>query len=252
MSLIRTTRFDAPSNSSKTRSMKTQGQRFLAACIGAFASFLSGGASVAQVSGDQINWGSLDGSSIVDSNGVTLEAASFTFELGAFASGFTPTESNVSDWFGNWYAFGRATYHEAGGVFAGQYGMYDSTYTDHNNGQFEDLGIGRDAYIWVYNSKEPLPGVEWFVARANNWSFPDFFVDCCNNALPIEWSMSDLESINIPLWGNQLGIQGPGLVNHFNGIADLQTYAVIPEPSSTLFLAFAGLMGVLRRSRPKS
>ena len=206
----------------------------------------------AQVNTGQINWGSLDFSSIVDSNGNTLAADNFTFDLGAFNDDFTPTDSTVADWFANWHTIDRATYNEAGGVFAGQYTMFGNTYTDTDNGNFAGLGISRDAYVWVYNSTAPEPGTEWFIARASNWQFPDITDDCCNNELPLEWSMSDLQSTDVPLWGNQLGTEGPGERNEFISGADLQTYTFIPEPSSALLIALAGMLGVMRRSRPQA
>lgn len=231
--------------------MKTRHHKLFATCASALAVCLCAGLASAQaVNTDQINWGSLDASTIVDSEGNTLDPLNFTFELGAFAEGFTPTESNVQDWYSNWFTFDVAVYNQSGGVFAGEYTMYDNN-TDPLNGDFASLGISRDAYIWVYDSTTPEPGTEWFLASASNWQFPELADDCCNNALPLEWSMSDLTVTDVPLWGNQLGTEGSGEVTSFNGGADLQTYTFIPEPSSALLVALAGLMGVMRRSRPQ-
>jgi len=204
----------------------------------------------------QVNWGSLDFSRIVDSNGNVLPADNFFFDLGAFRSDFTPTESNVADWASNWITFDRASYviNEFGtAVFAGSYSFYDDIFNNHNNGDFDGLGISRDAYIWVYNDTTPEPGTEWFLARASNWVFPVDPGDCCSNGEPMQWSMGDLTSTDIPLWGNQLGTEGPGERSVFDTGADLQTYTFIPEPSSALLIAMAGVAGALRRSRqPKS
>ena len=207
----------------------------------------------------QLNWGSLDFSTIVDSNGSPLPAENFVFDLGAFRSDFTPNESNVADWAANWVTFDRASYviDEFGtAVFASSYSFYDDIFSsgvDETGSNFETLGISREAYIWVYNSTEPEPGTEWFVGRSSTWQFPQVTGECCNHDEPMQWSMGDLVSSDIPLWGNQLGYEGSGERSVFNGGADLQTYTFIPEPSSALLVAMAGIMGALRRSRqPKA
>lgn len=202
---------------------------------------------------DQINWGSLDGSTIVDSDGNQLAAANFTFALGAFATDFTPSETNVEDWFTNWYTFDNASYNAANGLFTGQYTMYDDpngNFAGVDLGDFAGAAISRDAYFWIYNGEQPTVGTEWFLARAPLWKFPTLSAECCLNGLPLEWSMSDLSS-HTPLWGNQLGTEGSGVVSNFNGSADLQTYTFIPEPSSAMLVAIAAIMGLLRRSRPR-
>ena len=233
--------------------MKTLYQQLFANFASAWVIYFTACTAFAQVNTNQINWGSLDESVIVDSQGnVLTNDPNLRFDLGAFREGFTPTESNVNDWYDNWFTFDSATYNPAGGVFVGQYTMYDNF----NDGDFDSndptfgLGISRDAYIWVYNSTDPVPGTEWFIARAINWAFPTLADDCCNNDIPIQWSMSDLEiDTTTPLWGNVFGREGSGERETMISNADLQTYTFIPEPSSALLLLLAGLFGVTRRSR---
>jgi len=210
----------------------------------------------AQLNVAQINWGSQDFSQIVDHEGNTLQQGNFTFALGAFRTSFTPTQENTRDWIDNWVTFDQADYNEANGVFAGSYQLYDNTFTGVGNeidafgSNFDALGISRDAYIWVYNTTNPDPGSEWFLARAD-WVFPEITGDCCSNDPPLEWSMSDLTPSDTPLWGNQFNTEGDGLGIQ-DTTADLQTYTFIPEPSTALLVALAGMFGVMRRSRPSA
>ena len=215
-------------------------------------------AAHAQLNVNQINWGSQDFSQIVDQQGNTLAQGNFTFALGAFEIGFTPTEENRYEWAANFVTFDIADYNESGGVFAGEYSLYDNTYTslsgitiDSTGSNFEALGISRDAYIWVYNDLNPEPGSEWFVARAD-WAFPTITGDCCSNDPPLEWSMSDLDGGDIPLWGNQFNAEGNGVREIQDTNADLQTYTFIPEPSTALLVALSGMLGVMRRTRRPS
>jgi hypothetical protein len=224
-------------------------------------------AAHAQLNVDQINWGSQDFSQIVDNEGNTLSQGNFFFALGAFETGFTPTEENRYEWASNFVTFDFADYNAANGVFTGEYSLYDNTYTsqsgftiDSTGSNFEALGISRDAYIWVYNDLNPEPGSEWFLARAGSttenptggWQFPTVTGNCCNNDPPLEWSMSDLDSTDTPLWGNQFNTEGNGVRDIQDTNADLQTYTFIPEPSTALLVAMAGMFGVMRRSRRRA
>jgi len=234
---------------------KKRYHRLVAICMAAMALCLMAPRTSAQaLNVAQINWGSLDFSGIVDSNGNALTADNFFFDLGAFKSDFTPTESNVADWAANWYTFDRATYvmdSPYTAVFASSYLMYDGSPggIDSTGSNFESLGISRDAYIWVYNGTIPEHGTQWFLARASNWDFPEITGLCCDNDPPLEWSMSDLTSLDVPLWGSQLGIEGPGERAHFRPLADLQTYTFVPEPSSALLVGLSGLVMAFRRNR---
>lgn len=222
----------------------------VATLVGVFAL-----AAHAQLNVAQINWGSQDFSQIVDNEGNTLSQGNFTFALGAFETSFTPTEENRYEWAANFVTFDVADYDAANGVFAGEYALYNNTYTslsgitiNSTGSNFEALGISRDAYIWVYNSTNPEPGSEWFLARAD-WVFPTITGDCCSNDPPLEWSMSDLDSNDTPLWGNQFNTEGNGVREIQDTNADLQTYTFIPEPSTALLVVMAGMFGVMRRSR---
>lgn len=52
------------------------------------------------------------------------------------------------------------------------------------------------AYIWIYNSKTPEPGSQWFVVRSAGWVFPTGLPAdgriCCDNRQPqLETALRD-------------------------------------------------------------
>jgi len=56
-----------------------------------------------------ISWRSGIGDDLLNRSGLSLDD-SFTFELGAFGAGFTPSATNYGDWSSRWHAFGQATF----------------------------------------------------------------------------------------------------------------------------------------------
>lgn len=197
--------------------------------------------------GQTIDWGSPDGIDIVDSSGNVLDNT-FIFELGAFTNSFVPEQNNYNDWFGFWKVFDRADYNQLDGTFASSVlmqsdGTSNSAFLTPGAGSFEGL----DAYIWIRNSDDPIPGSEWFLVRAESWVFPEYDPDCCGG-FPLKWSISDLTSTDVPEWGSQSGIVGPG-VRTDTDVYEIQTHTFVPEPSS-LMLVFLGSGLLMRRRRP--
>lgn len=193
-----------------------------------------------------INWGNLYDSVLLDSKGNALDANSYNFELGAFNLGFSPTKENVESWLENWKMFDRSDYDAASGHFSSsvnfdQNGHSDTVGTDLGL-NFQDV----EAYVWIYNGTDPGPGTEWLLARAQNWVFPALYEDCCDTRI-LEWSISDLTIGDIPYWGSQTVIRGPG--EGATVPADLQTLTFIPEPSSALLASMAALGMIFHRRR---
>ncbi|HSP42840.1 MAG TPA: PEP-CTERM sorting domain-containing protein [Luteolibacter sp.] len=199
--------------------------------------------------GQTIEWGSYAGIDMFDSAGNVLDDT-FVFQLGAFTAPFTPEASNYQDWFANWMVFDQAVYNEADGVFmpsplAPQMqpdGTSNSAFLSDGATSFEGL----DAYIWIYNSEDPVPGTEWLLVRAADWVFPEYDPDCCGG-FPLQWSISDLDPSDTPEWGSHSGSTGPGAYT-YNGPFDLRTHTFVPEPSS-LLLAIFGTGLLMRRRR---
>jgi hypothetical protein len=210
------------------------------------------GIAVGRTHAQTLNWGSEFASSIVDSEGDVLDSA-FVIEIGVFVDGFTPEESNVSDWSAKWWVFDRASYSMENGYFTSAvHYLNDGT----SNSPFQSPGAssfaGLEAYLWVRNSSDPGVGTEWLLTRASSWVFPapNQNPDCCDTEV-IEWSVSDLTGVDVPVWGNQGGVLGGGFYS-VTGSYDLQTHTFVPEPSSMMLIAFAGSILTLRRRRALS
>ena len=104
------------------------------------------------------------------------------------------------------------------------------------------------AYIWIRNGDAAVPGSEWLLLRDESWVFPTAVDSCCGNSVPIEWAISDLNGGDVPEFGRQGGVEGPGVFTS-TGAFDLQTGTfAIPEPS-TLGLFVLASIGLLRRKR---
>jgi hypothetical protein len=199
-----------------------------------------------------LDWGSQAFSALVDSKGNSLDET-FVFELGSFAAGFTPTESNVGSWLVNWSVFDRANYSQENGVFTGQTNMLDNGTSDSIHLTQGALSFeGFAAYIWIRKGDLPIEGSEWMVVRSTEWTFPTANPGCCDNETPVQWSVSDLASSDTPLWGHQNGVNGSGVFTSVGGPYDLQTFTFVPEPSSAVLAALAGGFAMIRRRRTQN
>lgn len=200
--------------------------------------------------GQTLEWGSEVFSRIVDSKGALLDNT-YVFEVGVFAAPFTPDDTNTGSWFSNWRAFDRAAYSETNGYFASTVEMAD-------DGTSESLPLtagspsfeGLEAYIWVRNSDTPSTTTEWFLVKSPVWTFPDAKPECCDNALPVQWSIADLAPSDTPVWGSQMGKDGSGSFTQ-DGVYELQTFTMVPEPSSSLLALLSCALLLTRRSRPR-
>lgn len=218
-----------------------------------------------------LDWGSEVFSNLYDSKGQTLDNA-FVFEIGAFVDGFVPETQNVSSWLANWRVFDRAAYAPGLGYFTKwstetdtlrmmDDGTSNSPYMTPGSLSFEGL----NAYLWIRKGDLPEEGSEWLLTRADNWVFPTATPGCCDNETPVQWSVSDLDDNDTPVWGRQGGYTdqndpyvstGSGVFtgtgpNTYPGSSTLQTFTFVPEPSTLVMTAFAGCGMALRRRRPQ-
>ena len=197
--------------------------------------------------GQTLNWSNEVFDDLTDSNGNTLDETLFVFELGSFVNGFVPDETNTDEWILNWRVFDTASYEQDNGHFTSTvYIQNDVTSSNPTASTISFAGL--EAYIWIRNDDDPVPGTEWFLARADDWTFPTTGGDCCNTEV-VEWSVTDLATTDVPLWGRQGGIEGPGEYSTPPGTTGLQTFTFVPEPSTAIMTAIAGLGLVLRRRR---
>lgn len=206
-----------------------------------------------------INLGSFELNQLVDSAGQDIiepivpgfpeATSSYTFALGSFIDGFNPTSGNIAQWADNWRTFDVALFAADPDLIGIQGGMTVDGFTVSDNPLADDTFnfSGLDAYLWIYNSTALETGTEWFLGRASTWTFPDIGLfdtncDSCPGENPINWSTSDFASNtvsdDVPLYGNQSGVLGEGTYTALNSDEfAIQTFGVIPEPSSVILPA---------------
>jgi len=209
-----------------------------------------------------INWGSPVDSILRDSYGNTL-GAGMHFQLGSFAGSFVPTFENIDLWQSNWRVFDEADYSAVDGYFTGtaeisSSGLSNSPDAVGSSSTFNFLG--KDAYLWVFNSQTPeLWTTQWTLVRDATWVFPDssdFPVlpeDCCGSVLPKDWSLSDIGVGDTPVFGRTGSEEGGGTSYAESSSYDLQTYTLVPEISSVpAMMAVVLLAGCHRQRRRRA
>jgi len=187
-----------------------------------------------------LDWGSLSGSTIVNSTGSPLDNT-YLFQLGTFDVGFTPTVTNHGQWPAKWHVFDTAAYSYdplAGAYFTGSQNIQEVP-------AYGTLFEGLKAYLWIHDASD----TQNLLASASTWTFPVQDPSCCPTGAVTDWSVSNFGT-SAPIMGGQDGHDGGGIFNSSAGPYDLQT-AVVPEPASSLLALFASGMLLLRRRRLK-
>ncbi|WFB35027.1 PEP-CTERM sorting domain-containing protein [Kiritimatiellota bacterium B12222] len=214
-----------------------------------------------------VNWGNANPSVMVDSGGIALTSAyptpafsgDYTVALGTFDS-FSPTETNYNDWQSHWRTFDQAPFNDAVGAFASEAFLESDGSSSSVNADNSASFFNSDAYIWIYNRQDAVANdSEWFLGRVSEWTFPtDLGGECCGNLTPTQWSLtSDFANASPSeidvVWGaHSSGLYAGGgayTVAPENFL--VQTYLLIPEPSTWIMMAlsFSALMfvGLFRR-----
>lgn len=204
--------------------------------------------TAAPLSAATVNWGTSFDSGLATSTGTEIDS-SYTFELGFFANSFIPTLENVAQWEENWRTFDVASYNQSEGWVTGTAQMNaDGT----SSSVAADLGVNfseMEAYVWVYNVTSTGFQAEWFLGRSQSWVFPTASGDdCCDESLPVQWSIEDMATGEKPVIGAHGEAVGGGVASQ-PGVYTIQTYA-IPEPGS-LWLMTLSIGACLRRRRMK-
>lgn len=202
-----------------------------------------------------LHWGGAVGDFMFESDGVTsVDPAEFSFELGLFEDGFTPSLDNASDWAMNWNVLDEGSYNAMTGYLAGSVNLSaDNGISDGNATEPASTFFGKDAYIWVYNQNTAIDEtLEWALlsnptgggSAATEWTFPDS-TEAQTHAGVIDFRISDPGVT--PVFGSEN--QGPpssgeGFQEASPSVPyGLQT-ATIPEPSSAL-LVLLGMASLL-------
>ncbi|MEO0016982.1 MAG: hypothetical protein RLZZ522_265, partial [Verrucomicrobiota bacterium] len=108
----------------------------------------------------QIDWFSSQGATNLTSDGVSAMDGGFRFELGVFATGFTPSANNRDLWQQNWRKARRT-------VYKSPIKRYSDSFTATNDADFT---AGKAAYVWGFRG-DPAQG-EWILFRASSWLWP--------------------------------------------------------------------------------
>ena len=205
--------------------------------------------SALQTHAQTLNWGMPVGEELKDSNGDAIDD-SYVFELGAFALNYDPQEANVGEWLTHWRVFDALTYNTTFKFTTSTVNILNDVKSSSVKPNVSSESFaGLNAYIWVRKGNTPDPGSEWFVGRAIDWTFPLQGGDCCDTTT-LQWSVSDLGPGEVPEWGRQNAVTGPGESTFTGSLNGVQTHTFpVPEPSSALLTLIAGLGLVLRRRR---
>lgn len=201
-----------------------------------------------------IFWGTFANDTLIDSQGNAL-TGSFTFELGTFVPGFTPTALNLSDWAANWLIFDAAV---AGGAWnpANQEvtGTVDHTAGAGSTSPFATPAAvfpeGTPAYLWVYNTKDLNASAEWALAEdvdngsnvLNAWEFPDPAEQLGES---YDWQTRDLDTA---IFGGVNNARAAGIFTATPVDFTIQT-AAVPEPGSVMLVALGAFLAVRRARR---
>lgn len=205
-----------------------------------------------------VYWNSNFNDNLFDSSGNALDAT-YSFEVGTFTGGFTPTYQNVDQWQANWHVLDRAYDPDANGwnpdpIPVGQYFLGGFDFNPDGSSNSPDASpadlftMGDTVYLWAYNSKSIVPGSEWALVTdgspvgdlADDWIIPN-----TADSNTYTWQLTDA---NTAIIGGANGVQGPGTYSTTPGVFSLQT-AVVPEPGSAFLLLAAAAAHLTRRAR---
>ena len=206
-----------------------------------------------------VNWGSAFGSSNVQSDGSTALDSGFTFQLGKFTDGFTPTEANADVWAANWVVFDTIP----GSSYNAPFGYFTSEAQLLDNSVFH---AGDQAFVWVYNSQSPVPGTEWLLYTndstdgnaADDWTF--FSVPGSQQNLELSWRVSNAShavfgSLDPDAGGGTPPSIGGGVGTPPATPYSIQTYTfvAVPEPAAALLLLLgAGSLALTQAQRRRT
>ena len=225
-----------------------------------------------------IGWGNLafdqdaggNPMSLFNSHGGLLDN-SFSFELGTWNTGFTPTAANVASWAANWNVISTAYAPGTNGWLSldssdpgvndpNQNPQYFTRQLIFNSdgtvqgGSSTIFHANDQAYIWVFNNKTISSGSEWALVTDSSpgatsddiWRVPD---PSGTINQPVNWNLITADTA---IFGEVNGAVGAGSAAVNPGTNRLQTFdvvSVVPEPGSALLVLLAGVAVHVRRRK---
>ncbi len=226
------------------------GRRAGAARRAAAAFAVFGYAMLAAAPAATISFSSTFGDEFYQSDGTTaLPLSGFQFELGAFASGFTPTAANTGDWLANWSPVvdaagdplpeATAPFQEVPSFF-GPYPAFNSEVDlTHNNAPFI---AGTQAYIWGYDTRTEAGDAQWILmTNSISWRYPN----TSGISLGDSWEVTNSNYAET-LVGTVVDNGGPAIVT----LGDVVIPGGVPEPGASVLAFVGGAMFAAWRRRP--
>ncbi len=153
-----------------------------------------------------VNWSNSSFSTNLSSTGAALDAT-YTFELGAFLPGFTPTCANTAAWKTNWRAAQFSAYNPVTASFSNSYEVTS------NVSPFATSQLG---YIWGHNASDT--NGEWFLVSAPTWRWPAVG----GIQQPEEWSVNNASTIILG------GVNGAGFHIKMTAVLNSQPPIIYP------------------------
>ena len=223
-----------------------------------------------ELRGITIHWGGAVADFFANSDGSRLEASEvrdFSFELGTFNDGFTPTLFNAANWSANWNPLDIGIYNPDNGYLTGSVGLNadpvpEGSIIDGNSTNTASFFFGKEASVWVYNQQTPSPTAEWsLLSNPSGGGDPS-----------VAWTFPETSELD-PRKVTHYRFSDPGMTSDFGaenvggrseGDGDFtaipgQPYTVqtftfpdqdpIPEPSSALLVLFGSAALLCRRCR---
>ncbi len=191
--------------------------------------------------GQVINWQNrVIGDSVVDSGGAEV-ASTFSFELGAFVNGFTPTAENTDLWEANWQAIDQSGEESGVSYVPGSGGFGDThNYTlEDSAGSMGQPGVGGlQAYVWGFDSRSG--GGEWILFTQTGTAEPWI--------LPAVGNVADGTTFNYNL--DEADTVVLGSITDLSATSTRFQTVAVPEPSAAL-LALVSLAAAAFRTRSR-
>lgn len=185
-------------------------------------------------------------SSLLLSNG-SSQPLDFTWQLGWFDDGFTPSASNYLDWSDSWNAVDTENLTLDSGF----------TYIDGNANPLPASSYGKQAYVFAFNDIGLIgaAGGEALLYRRDGLTFPSDPFGLPPNLLIENVAGTQDDNFTV-IWGrvdrdlsSGAGVITGGGIFTGTGNFEAQTAAFVPEPTSALLGLLGSALALVRRRK---